>query len=61
MNKLGSKRVLLSHDFSRLPRSKARSKQVERGRGGVGVVQTKIPPPAPDAPYLLSRSARVHL
>lgn len=55
MNKLGSKRVLLSHDFSRLPRSQARSKQVEKGRGGVGVVQTKIPPPAPDAPYLLSR------
>ena len=55
MNQLGSKRVLLSRDFSRLLRSQARSKEVGMGRGGVGEVQTRIPPPAPDAPHSLSQ------
>ena len=60
MNQLGSKHALLSPDFSRLLRSEARSKEVGMEKGGVGEVQTRIPPPAPDAPHLLSRSARVY-
>ena len=61
MNQLGSKHALLSPDFSRLLRSEARSKEVGMGRGGVGEVHTRIPPPRLLTPHICFLDQRVFI